>query len=300
MEWNPPNNTSDADVQPSQPHDAIFNIAGHTNLPCDADNDLLLRADNHTGCHILRHIINEPGSNHPLLVTPTDNISLACNVHRGSIGNNTMSISVSRAKLHRGKCLLDRGANGNICGADVRPISFSDRTLNVTGIDEHEMRNLKIGTFGGVISTQRGDVIAIFNQSAYHPQGKSILSCLQVEDNGITVHDKLISHEGRQCIETPDGYIIPLDAHQGLVYMKIRPFTNGEFRRLPHVILTRDIGTPQDMIVRCPTTMNGYHSRLIRHLCMMDLIIMVIFQKRRYMQILQFTKLASDHHYYHS
>ena len=69
------------------------------------------------------------------------------------------------------------------------------------------MRNLKIGTFGGVVSTQRGDVIAIFNQSAYHPGGKSILSCLQVEDNGITVHDKLIPHGGRQCIETPDGYI---------------------------------------------------------------------------------------------
>ena len=66
----------------------------------------------------------------------------------------------------------------------------------MTGIDEHEMRNLKIGTFGGIISTQRGEVIAIFNQSAYHPQGKSILSCLQVEDNGITVHDKLLSHEG--------------------------------------------------------------------------------------------------------
>ena len=107
----------------------------------------------------------------------------------GMIGNGTRSIRVSRAKAYQGKCLLDRGANGNICGGDVRSISFSDRTLNVTGIDEHEheMRNLKIGTFGGVVSTQRGDVIAIFNQSAYHPGGKSILSCLQVEDNGITV-----------------------------------------------------------------------------------------------------------------
>ena len=76
---------------------------------------------------------------------------------------------------------------------------------------------MRIGTLGAVVSTQRGDVIAIlFNQSAsYHPGGKSILSCLQ--DNGITVHDKLISHGGRQCIETPDGYVIPLDAHQGLL-----------------------------------------------------------------------------------
>ena len=239
MEWNPPSNASDTDVQPSLPHDTITNITGNDYVPCNASNDLLLRADNHTGYRLLWHIIRDPGSNH--YNTPMGSISLSCNVHMGMIRNGTRSIRVSRAKAYQGKCLLDRGANGNICGGDVRSISFSDRTLNVTGIDEHEMRNLKIGTFGGVVSTQRGDVIAIFNQSAYHPGGKSILSCLQVEDNGITVHDKLIPHGGRQCIETPDGYIIPLDAHQGLVYMKIRPFTNEEFRRLNHVVFTRDI-----------------------------------------------------------
>ena len=52
-------------------------------------------------------------------------------------------------------CLFDRGANGVICGDDVRVISTSDNTLNVTGIDNHEMRDLRIGTFGGVVSTQR-------------------------------------------------------------------------------------------------------------------------------------------------
>jgi hypothetical protein len=59
-------------------------------------------------------------------------------------------------------CLFDRGANGVICGDDVRVISMSDNTLNVTGIDNHEMRDLRIGTFGGVVSTQMGDVIVIF------------------------------------------------------------------------------------------------------------------------------------------
>ena len=119
--------------------------------------------------------------------------------------------------------------------------SFSSRTLNIKGIDEHEMRSLKIGTFSGVINTQRGEVIAVFNQSAYHPFGKSILSSIQVEDNGITVYDKVQARGGRQCLETPDGYIIPLDGHQGLVYMKIRSFTNEEHGRLPHVMLTHDI-----------------------------------------------------------
>ena len=52
---------------------------------------------------------------------------------------------------HRGKSLFDRGANGVICGDDVRVISLSDMTLNVMGIDDHEMCNLRIGSFGGVI-----------------------------------------------------------------------------------------------------------------------------------------------------
>ena len=42
-------------------HDAIANITGHVNVPCNATNDLLLRADdNHTGYPLLRHIIMEP------------------------------------------------------------------------------------------------------------------------------------------------------------------------------------------------------------------------------------------------
>ena len=236
---------SDTDMHPSLPPDTIPPVAQWTSTSTSGNtvNDLLLRADNHTGYRRLRHIITEPGSNNSY-------INLSCNVHRGIMNqgmvnpNEPMMITISRASTYRGKSLFDRGANGNICGSDMRAICFSDRTLNVTGIDNHEMTNLRIGTFGGVITTQRGEAIAIFNQSACHPNGKSIISCLQVEDNGIEVHDKLEVHGGRQCIVTPDGYVAPLDAHQGLVYLKIRPFTDQEFERLPHVIFTRDI--PRD------------------------------------------------------
>ena len=87
MEWNPPSNASDSDVQPSLPHDTITNIAGGIYVPCNASNDLLLRADNHTGYRLLRHIIRDPGSNHYDAHTPMGNISLSCNVHRGMVGS---------------------------------------------------------------------------------------------------------------------------------------------------------------------------------------------------------------------
>ena len=44
----------------------------------------------------------------------------------------------------------------------------------------------------------------------------------------------------------PEGYIIPLKCVQGLIYMDIRPFTDGEAEKLPIVHLARD----QDMIIR--------------------------------------------------
>jgi hypothetical protein len=48
--------------------------------------------------------------------------------------------------------LIDRGANGEIAGDDMRLICFDrDRTINVQGIDNHQqLPHLKIGTFGAV------------------------------------------------------------------------------------------------------------------------------------------------------
>ena len=49
---------------------------------------------------------------------------------------------------------MDRGANGGIAGDDVRIIEKSDRTVDVRGIDNHQITNIPIVTAGGVIKTQ--------------------------------------------------------------------------------------------------------------------------------------------------
>ena len=62
--------------------------------------------------------------------------------------------------------LIDRGANGGIAGDDVRLIEYDrGRTINVTGIDNHQLPHLKLATFGAYARTQNGPVILIFNQS---------------------------------------------------------------------------------------------------------------------------------------
>ena len=41
-------------------------------------------------------------------------------------------------------------------------------------------------------------------------------------------------------ILTNDGYTFPLDIKNGLAYLKMQPFTDDEYKELPHVHLTSD------------------------------------------------------------
>ena len=86
------------------------------------------------------------------------------------------SRSVSMTKLnylvtkieHRSQkgALIDRGANGCVAGQDIRIITKSEWLVNIMGIDNHEMKNIPIGTVGGVVTSQHGEVIAIMHQYA--------------------------------------------------------------------------------------------------------------------------------------
>ena len=55
--------------------------------------------------------------------------------------------------------LVDRGANGGVAGDDVRVIFKTSRTVDIKGIDNHQVVDIPIGTVGGVVTTQKGPVI---------------------------------------------------------------------------------------------------------------------------------------------
>ena len=156
------------------------------------------------------------------------------------MANIGYSVSVSHACSKRG-ALVDRGANGGIGGEDVRVIAKTDRHVDIQGIDNHRVNDTPIATVGGVVHTQKGDVIAIMHQFAYTGKGKTILSSGQLEAFNQTVHDKSAKVGGKQHIQTLDGYVIPLNIRQGLPYLSVRPYTDKEWEDLPHVTLTADV-----------------------------------------------------------
>jgi hypothetical protein len=135
--------------------------------------------------------------------------------------------------------LLDRGANGTIIGSDMRIIETTMKVVDLSGVDDHTVNNLRIVQAGAVTRTQWGEVIIIVNQGAFMPEGRTILSCIQLEHFKCHVNDKPLRITKQQpCITTIEGYKIPMEIRRGLPYIKLRPYTDEEFRDLPHIILT--------------------------------------------------------------
>ena len=140
-----------------------------------------------------------------------------------------ISYTVSAFKAIQGQAfLVDRGANGGVAGADVQIIAKTKRNVDIQGIDNHRITDILIVTAGGVVNTQRGEVIAILHQYAYTGKGKSIHSSRQMKSFKQLVYDKSIKVGSKQRIETTDGYIIPINFRNGLPFINLRPYKDKE------------------------------------------------------------------------
>ena len=186
--------------------------------------------------------------------------------------NAHVTYSVDKHHMDKPGSLIDRGANGGVAGADVRVIASTHRAVNVQGISEHQVTDLKIVTAGGVVQTQRGPVITTFNQYAHIGMGKTIHSSVQLEEFGLEVNEKSVRLPGGlQHIKMPDGYVLPIQIKDGLPYVALRPYTDDEWETLPHIHLTRDLdwdpavfngGTDVGVCTRHPRQIEMDESRL--------------------------------------
>ena len=176
--------------------------------------------------------------------TLANTLTIDGKVYRQVNIHERVSYSVSAAKSSSYGSLVDRGANGGLAGSDVRIVHPHDnsRLVDVSGIDSHQVTDLPIVTVGGVVPSQRGDVIAIMHQYAYLGEGKTIHSSGQLEMFHNDVNDKSLKVSGGlQRIKTQDGYVHPLDIRNGLPYIPMRPYTDEEWDTLPHIEWTSDI-----------------------------------------------------------
>ena len=115
------------------------------------------------------------------------------------------------------------------------------QTIDLSGVDDHTVRNLRIVTAGAVVKTQHGDVILRMNQYAYMHDAKTIHSCVQMEHFKTKVNEKApITGADPPFIETLEGFKIPIYIENGLPYIHMRPYWDCEKEELPHVTITSD------------------------------------------------------------
>jgi hypothetical protein len=137
--------------------------------------------------------------------------------------------------------LIDRGANGCVCGDDMSVLEGSERYVDVSGLGGHREKQLLIAMAQALIKTHKGDVIAVSHQIALLGKGKSILSCLQMEHYGSEINDKSLRLPGGKQRIVMDGYQIQLTFRNGLEYLKCCPPTDAEVDSLPHLIMTAEV-----------------------------------------------------------
>ena len=134
--------------------------------------------------------------------------------------------------------LIDGGCNGGIAGSDVLILRKYPRTINVTGIDNHQMSGLPIVDAVAKVMSHRGPVIAEFRQYAYYGRMRTIHSVCQISYGGHQVNDQSLKIGGKQRILTDCGLMMPLDIVNGMAYLKMTPPSKQELEDLPRVVMT--------------------------------------------------------------
>ena len=162
------------------------------------------------------------------------------NLHMEELPSRPEYKVTTRSRRSSRGSMIDRGANGGIAGNDTRFLAKSDRLIDVTGIDDHQMTDLRIGTAAGKVITQRGPAIVLLHEYALWGQGPSIHSSLQLEHAKIKVDERPLRLGGTQSLTSPCGHVIPLDVIDGLSYMKMTVPTDADLIQYPHITLTID------------------------------------------------------------
>ena len=62
--------------------------------------------------------------------------------------DQTIILVHAAKQVNKSDALMDRGANRGVAGGNMRPISWTNRMLDLNGVDEHTVQELRIDSLG--------------------------------------------------------------------------------------------------------------------------------------------------------
>jgi len=169
---------------------------------------------------------------------------LECNVRSHSVSKKKTNPMMPRTKLcasnhaiKRSKrgTPVDHGANGGVLGNDAKVAFRWNKSVDVTGIDNHELSSLPMVDATAKTLTDKGEVILILRNYACHGANHTLHSSGQIENCQNKVHDGSIKAGGRQVIVTRDGHCMPTNIIRGSSHIQMEPNAADEFNKLPQV-----------------------------------------------------------------
>ena len=174
-----------------------------------------------------------------------------------------------------------------MAGPDTRVLSLVPNAhVDITGISGSPLEQLPLVQCAALVNTlDKGQVILIMLQYAHLPKGKTSHSKSQLESFGCSVHDSALHAGGKQCIYTPEGYVIHLHVRHGFFYMDMQPLpmmtsiiTHMSFSLpTPHGILTMSTKNSIMMSSRIPSLQKIHFFKALRMHMITILMLMVVF-----------------------
>jgi len=110
----------------------------------------------------------------------------------------------------------DRGANGGVLGNDAKVTFRQNKSVDVTGIDNHELSSLPMVDATAKTLTDKGEVILFLRNHACHGVNCTVHSSGQIEHCQNKVCNGSIKAGGRQVAATRDGHCMPINIIRGL------------------------------------------------------------------------------------
>ena len=124
-------------------------------------------------------------------------------------------------------------------GNNAKVIFKRNKTVDVAGVDNHELNALPMVDATAKTIADKGPVILILRNYACHGLNQTLHSAGQIEWFQNKACDSSMKVGGRQVVRTVDGHCIPINVIRGLPCIQMEPNTAEDFDTLPHVILTQ-------------------------------------------------------------
>ena len=121
-----------------------------------------------------------------------------------------MTYCVTKSSRSGQHSLVDRGANGEVAGSDLRLIeNHPDRKVDICGIENYQISAIPLVTTAGLTTTIIGEGMLIMQQHSCHGKNKIMHS----------------SHQTKYCKNIVYGFSIKVDGRQYITpWINVNPY----------------------------------------------------------------------------